>query len=80
MCLRTILEIYQKNFLFDTLDDLSEKIQSFHKDTKKRQHIAQKGWEKTQHYLNNTRITKYMIETIFNQPISENYEWNDERF
>lgn len=65
---------------FDTLEDLSEKIQSFHKDTKKRQHIAQKGWEKTQHSFNNTRITKYMMETIFNQPLSENYEWKDERF
>lgn len=72
--------LYQEDEVvyFDSLEDLMSKIDQILKDDTLRKLIAYKGWKKTQTSYNSTRITKFMLETIFNNPYSEEYEWISE--
>lgn len=63
---------------FENIDDLSEKAKFYNKNNSQRERISYNGWEKAHTSYNSTRVTKYMIETIFNLPYSENYEWRYE--
>lgn len=65
---------------FDTFDELVEQIKRFHSDDALRKKVAKNGWAKSQTSFNNTRVTKYMLEMIMNETLSENYEWKDEGY
>lgn len=72
--------IYNDNEIvyFDDIDDLFEKVKFYYKNDDARKEIAENGWKRTHNSYNSTRITKFMLELIFNEDFSENYEWKDE--
>lgn len=60
---------------FENDDDLLDKVK-FYKDTPKaRQKIAKKGWEKVHNHFNERVVMKYLMETLFEQPYSQDYIW-----
>lgn len=64
--------------LFDNINDCQEKIEYYYQNDDLRKEIAYKGWKKAHKSYNSTRVTKFMIEIIFDELYSENYEWKDE--
>ncbi|WP_419769418.1 MAG: glycosyltransferase family protein [Candidatus Marinarcus sp.] len=64
--------VYFKDFL-----DLEEKVNYYLEHDKERREIAYNGWKRAHNSYNSTRITKYMIESIFNLLYSDNYEWKE---
>ena len=68
----------QEVVYFDDQHDLAAKIKHYagHPDEAKK--IAQAGWNKTRSSFNAKRITQFMIEVTFDQPLSEAYEWSHE--
>ncbi len=48
------------------------------KNPEQAEKIAKEGWEKTRKSFNAKRITQFMVEVTFKQPLSENYEWSHE--
>lgn len=63
---------------FDNQADLTEKIHYYHQNREQANTIAQAGWKKTHQSFNARRITQFMLETTFNLPYSQQYEWLDE--
>lgn len=72
--------LYSENELvyFDHQADLAEKIHYYHQNREQANTIAQAGWQKTHQSFNAKRITQFMLETTFNLPYSQQYEWLDE--
>ena len=68
----------QEVVYFDDQNDLAAKIKYYadHPDEAKK--IAEAGWNKTRSSFNAKRITQFMIEVTFDQPLSEPYEWSHE--
>lgn len=60
---------------FSTLDELVEKAAYFHKNNEECRKKAMNGWRKIHESYNSRRVTRYMLELLFDQPYSENYEW-----
>jgi hypothetical protein len=75
-----LLYTHEEVVYFDSAEELHAKLRYFHTHDQERRNIARKGWGKTHRSFNGERITRYMIETIFDRPLSENYEWQNERF
>lgn len=65
---------------FDSLEELIEKIIYYHTHDKERNEVAKNGWLRAQNSFNSKRVTQYMIERIFDLPLSEQYEWEEEFF
>lgn len=63
---------------FDDQFDLAKKIQFYDQHPDLAKAIAQAGWQKTRDSFNAKRITQYMLEVTFGQPLSEAYEWSHE--
>lgn len=63
---------------FSSAGDLLEKILYFHAHDEKRQAVAAAGRTRYHQLFNSTRVLKFMIETLFEEPYSESYEWADE--
>ena len=61
--------------LYDSLDDLSEKINKFKKDKKLRKKIAKNG--KTSYFrnFNSTKVAKYIIDKTFGVNSRDKYIW-----
>jgi len=74
--------LYKDNELvyFNSQEDLVEKIRYYHENGIERNRIAEAGWQRTHHSYSAQRITTFMLETIFDQPYSEEYEWKSERY
>lgn len=64
---------------YENKDELIEKIDFYQNNDEERIKVAKKGWEKAHKSFNVVRVSKYMIETIFDQPYTENYEWINEK-
>lgn len=64
--------------LFDDIEECVEKVELHSLNENLRKKIAYKGWQKAHNSYNSTRVTKFMIETIFNEKYTENYEWKNE--
>jgi len=64
---------------FDSIADLMEKIRYYHENDIQRRQIASRGWKKAHASFGVQRVTKYMLEVIYEQPFSEPYEWQNER-
>lgn len=73
-------KLYQSDEVvyFKNEHDLVEKYNYYEQHLDEARQIAKKGWEKTQRSYNSARITKFMLELTFNQPLSEAYEWSHE--
>ncbi len=64
--------------LFDEKEECLEKINYYLNNDEERKKIAKKGREKAHNSYNSTRVTKFMIETIFEENYSEEYEWKNQ--
>lgn len=63
---------------FENEKDCIDKINFYLDNENERFNIAKNGWEKAHNSYNSTRVTKFMIETIFEIEYSENYEWKNQ--
>lgn len=63
---------------FDSINELTDKVMYYHNHIKEASQIAKKGWEKAQTLYNSSRVTQFMIETIFDLPYSQHYGYEDE--
>ena len=73
-------KLYTENEVvyFDDQFDLAQKIQFYAVHPEQAKQIAEAGWHKTQASFNAKRITQFMLEVTFDQPLSEAYEWAHE--
>lgn len=62
---------------FDDEKECLEKISYYINNDEARKIIAKNGWQKAHNSYNSTRVTKFMLETIFEKTYSEEYEWID---
>lgn len=60
---------------FDDENDFVEKFKFFDTNDQKTKEVAKKGWERAHGSYNCKRVTKFMLETIYDQPYTEDYEW-----
>jgi hypothetical protein len=60
---------------FSSQEELLEKAVYFKNHDGKRREIARRGWEKCHSCYNERLVAKYIIETSFNLPLSEDYSW-----
>ncbi len=65
---------------FKDLDDLLSKLIYFHRHPEEGRRIAEQGWQRAHSSYNAGRVTRYMLERLFDQPLSSDYEWKDELF
>lgn len=56
----------------------SEELVYYNSHDEERIEISTKGWEKAHNSYNSTRVTKFMVETIFKNSYSEDYEWTSQ--
>lgn len=63
---------------FDDSDDLIDKVMQIVSQESLRKRIAYNGWKKTHEAFNGTRVTAFLLETIYGKPYSAAYEWTDE--
>ncbi|ABW67242.1 glycosyltransferase family protein [Desulfosudis oleivorans] len=73
-------KVYSENEVvyFDGLDDLVKKANYFHTHDDERKQIASAGWDRTHRSYNCQRVTRFMLDLLFEQPFSEPYEWISE--
>jgi spore maturation protein CgeB len=57
---------------------LAEKIKFYAEHPAEAKRMAEAGWQKTRKSFNAQRITQFMLEVTFDQPLSEAYEWSHE--
>lgn len=60
---------------YDKDEDLLEKIKFYGQNKDKLRQIAANGWKRAHQSYSVQRVTKFMLEAIFNEPFSEEYEW-----
>lgn len=60
---------------FDTAEDLAEKILYYNSHDGERARIAFNGREKYHKIFSGERVLKFMVETLCEEPYSEDYEW-----
>ncbi len=63
----------QEIVYFNDQNDLAEKIKYYADHPDEARKIAKLGWSKTRHSFNAKRITQFMLEVTFDQPLSEAY-------
>jgi len=63
---------------FDDWADLSEKVHVFHRNIEACRCHARRGGEKAHRAFNENRVTRFMMETIFDTGYSEPYEWQNQ--
>ena len=68
----------QEVVYFDDQHDLAAKIKYYAEHPEQAKAIAQAGWNKTRASFNAQRITQFLLQVTFNQPLSEDYEWSHE--
>ncbi|MBU1564525.1 MAG: glycosyltransferase [Proteobacteria bacterium] len=63
---------------YESDDDLLEKIHYYLEHQKELKTIAAAGWQKAHGSYNVKRVTQFMMEAIYDQPFSDDYEWQNE--
>jgi len=56
-------------------EDLLDKIRFYAGNDAERKRIAQNGYIKIRDYFDVEKVCQYMIETVFDQPLSQDYKW-----
>ena len=71
-------DFFNKNEIitYNNLDDLSEKIQKYKKDEKKRKSIAKNGKKKYLKYFNSDIVSKFIINKTLDINKKERFIWN----
>jgi len=65
---------------FETIDNLLEKIRYYYRNDAEARQIAENGWRKAHQSYNCTRVTRFMLECLTEEPFSEQYEWREEMY
>lgn len=60
---------------FDSDEEIVDRMRYFAAHDGERKLVAQTGYEKVHDYFNVDKICQYMIETVFDQPHSQDYRW-----
>lgn len=68
----------EETVFFDGADDLAEKLLLFQANDASRARIASAGRAKYHKLFNGARVLKFMVETLFGERYSEDYEWREE--
>ncbi len=68
----------QEVVYFEDQKDLATKIKYYADHPTEAKKIAEAGWNKTRNSFNAKRISQFMLEVTFDQPLSEEYEWSHE--
>lgn len=63
---------------FEGLNDLLDKIIYYHTHESECRAIAERGWQRAHHCYNSERVCRFMLELLFDQPFTSDYEWLDE--
>lgn len=63
---------------FDGLDDLLDKVVYYHGHDRECRAMAEGGWQHAHRCFAGERVTRYMVELLFDQPFSCDYEWREE--
>jgi hypothetical protein len=63
---------------FNDLNELIDQITLYHANDPERKRVAEKGWKRTHTSYNAARVTRFMLELIWETGFSESYEWIDE--
>ena len=63
---------------FDDLDDLLQKIVYYHTHDHECRAVAERGRQRAHSCYNNERVCRYMLELLFDNPFTSDYEWRDE--
>ncbi|MCB9973151.1 MAG: glycosyltransferase family 1 protein [Rhodospirillales bacterium] len=64
--------------IFETVEELLEKVRFYSQNDTARQRIAAAGWQKSHTEFNSTLISRYMVEQTFRAPLSATYQWPTE--
>ena len=59
-------------------EDLIDKILYYIEHSDERRRVAEKGWSRAHTSYSPERVTQFMVETIFHQQYSQDYEWLSE--
>ena len=65
---------------FNDFDDLLEKLIYYHHHADECRRIAENGWKRAHKCYNGKRVTRYMVEKLFEFPFSTEYEWHEDYF
>lgn len=65
---------------FTGVEDLADRIAWYHAHDDARRAAAARSWRKAHAIYDTTRVTRYMIEQTFGQPLSQDYGWPTERY
>jgi hypothetical protein len=63
---------------FNEVPELVDKIAFYHGHDAERKRIAENGWHKTHMSYNASRVTRFMLELIWEENFSQDYEWKNE--
>ena len=63
---------------FNEDEECMKKISYYLNNDKERKKLAKNGWQKVHSSYNSTRVTKFMMETIFEENYTEEYEWKNQ--
>ncbi len=65
---------------FSGLDDLTEKVRFYAEQPGARQERARRGWLKSHRDFNGTKVMQYVLDRLFEQPLSQDYAWPTDGF
>lgn len=66
---------HQDIVYFDNNEECKEKINYYLDHEAERKHLAAQGYHKAHTLFNEKRVTKFMLESVYNMTYSEAYEW-----
>jgi len=73
--MENLFEEDKEIIFFTAKEELLEKVLYFKNHDDERREIAGRGWEKSHACYNERLVAKYMLETTFGLPLSEEYAW-----
>ena len=68
----------EQALFFHDVPDLVEQLLAIHRDDTRRRAIAAAGRQRYHALFSGERVLRFMLETLFNRPYSEDYEWRSE--
>lgn len=70
-------ELYDENEMvfFADADELAEKVTFLRAHPAERQRIAEHGWKKAHGAFNEIAVMRYVVERLFDTPLSSDYPW-----
>jgi len=60
---------------YDGFNELLEKLLYFHNHEQESRAIARKGWQRAHQCYTGKRVTRFMLELLFDRPFTSEYEW-----